>query len=234
MHHSSSILHSLAPWLPEHVLGAIFVSLLLLVTMYFARIQLLKVMRSPEGGIIPDSKLTYRNFFEICAEKLYEFTASVIGEHAAHIYYPMIGTLFVFVFLSNFIGLIPGFLPPTDNINTTLALGLFVFIYYNYLGFKENGVAYIKHFFGPLIWIAPLMFVIELVSHIVRPLSLGLRLRGNIFGDHLVLSIFNEMIGAYGLSFVFYFLGAFVSFIQAFVFCLLTMVYISMAVAHEH
>jgi len=160
-------------------------------------------------------------------------TEMVIGPHDAPKYFPLVGTLFVYIFASNLLGLIPGFLPPTDNLNTTLALGTFVFLFYNYIGFRSNGVGYLKHFMGPVIWLAPLMFLIEMVSHIVRPISLGLRLRGNIYGDHMVLSIFTELTPWF-VPVIFNALGVFVCFVQAFVFVLLTMVYISLSSSHDH
>lgn len=218
---------------PSHVVMGIFIALLLVATTAIARLQLAQLMRSPGGGIVPESKLTFRNFFEIIAENLYKLTESVIGSHDAPIYFPIIGTLFVFIFASNLVGLVPGFLPPTDNLNTTLALGAFVFVYYNYAGFKAHGMAYLKHFLGPVLWLAPLLLIIELASHIFRPISLALRLRGNIMGDHVVLSIFSSLV-PYLLPVIFYGLGVFVAFVQAFVFCLMTMVYISLSTAHDH
>lgn len=219
--------------LPAHVGMSVVTSIVLVVTTFVARQQLIRVMQSSEGGLIPESKLTYRNFFEIIAEALYKLTESVIGHHDAPIYFPIIGTLFIFILVANLFGVVPGFSPPTDNLNTTLALGVFVFIYYNYAGFKANGLAYIKHFFGPVAWLAPLMFVIELASHVFRPLSLALRLRGNIMGDHVVLGVFSGLV-PYLLPTVFLGLGVFVAFVQAFVFCLLTMVYISLSTSHDH
>jgi F-type H+-transporting ATPase subunit a len=219
--------------MPNHVAMTILVSLGLIGTMFVARTQIMRAMRGVDGGLVPESKLTYRNFFEIIAENLYKLVESVIGHHDAPIYYPMIGTLFVFIMVSNLVGLIPGFLPPTDNLNTTLALGFFVFIYYNYAGLKAHGIGYLKHFLGPMLWLAPLMLVIEIASHIFRPLSLALRLRGNIMGDHIVLGVFSSLV-PYLLPVIFYGLGVFVAFIQAFVFCLMTMVYISLSTSHDH
>lgn len=231
---------------PTHVVSAIFVAILLLVFTWIARLQLNRAIQGAEQGLIPEDRLTYRNFFEIIAEKLYAFVRNIIGEHGAATYFPLVGSLFLFIFASNVLGLIPGFLPPTDNLNTTLALGLFVFIYYNYLGLKSNGFNYLAHFVGPKLTKNPLLMValiptyhllmlgIELVSHAVRPMSLGLRLRGNIMGDHMVLNIFNDLAGQFMMSTIFYGLGVFVCFIQAFVFCLLTMVYISLSTAHDH
>jgi F-type H+-transporting ATPase subunit a len=129
--------------------------------------------------------------------------------------------------------MIPGLLPPTDNLNTTFALGLFVFLYYNYVGLRENGLAYLKHFAGPILWLAPLMLIVEIASHVFRPISLGLRLRGNIMGDHVVLGIFNDLVPI-GIPFIFYGIGLFVALVQAFVFCLMTMVYISLSASHDH
>lgn len=218
---------------PSHVVMAIIVSVTLVLTTLVARAQLNAVMRSADGGLVPDAKLTYRNFFEIVAESLYGLTQSVIGHHDAPVYFPVIGTMFVFIFFSNLLGLIPGILPPTDNLNTTLALGTFVFIYYNYAGLRANGMSYLKHFLGPILWLAPLMLVIEIASHVFRPLSLALRLRGNIMGDHVVLHVFSGLVPLL-LPVIFYGLGVFVAFIQAFVFCLMTMVYISLSTAHDH
>lgn len=218
---------------PVHIVGAVIVTALLFLGTWVARLQLNQVRQGPDEGVVPPRKLTFYNFFEIAAEQLFRFTESVIGKAEAPRYYPLIGTLFLFIFTCNLMGLIPGFLPPTDNLNTTLALGTVVFIYYNAIGIKAHGWGYIKHFMGPVWFIAPLMLVIELISHIVRPISLALRLRGNIFGDHLVLSVFSDLV-PYGVPIVFMAFGLFVAFIQSFVFTLLTMVYISLATAHDH
>ncbi len=218
---------------PNHVAMALIVSVLLVVLTAIARTQLKSAMASPDRALVPEHKLTFRNFFEIIAENLYKLTESILGHHDAPTYFPIIGTLFIFIFVSNLVGLIPGLLPPTDNLNTTLALGVFVFIYYNIAGLRANGVAYLKHFLGPIIWLAPLMLIIEIASHVFRPLSLALRLRGNIMGDHVVLGVFSSLV-PYLLPVIFYGLGVFVAFIQAFVFCLMTMVYISLSTAHDH
>jgi F-type H+-transporting ATPase subunit a len=219
--------------LPNHVGMTVLVGLILLSTTLVARSQLIRSMKTEEGGLIPEPTLTFRNFFEIVAESLFKLTESVIGQEEAATYFPIIGMLFVFIFTSNLLGLIPAFQPSTDNMNTTLALGAFVFIYYNYAGFRSHGAAYFKHFLGPVMWLAPLMLVIELASHIFRPVSLALRLRGNILGDHIVLGVFSGLV-PYFLPVVFYGLGVFVAFIQAFVFCLMTMVYISLSTSHDH
>ena len=123
----------------------------------------------------------------------------------------------------------------TPTFNTTFSLGVFVFIYYNFHGIRVQGlVGHLKHFAGPLWYMAPLIFVLEIISHAMRPVTLGLRLRGNMMGDHAVLAIFSELV-PYIIPIPFYILGLFVCFMQAFVFTLLTIVYIGMAVeTHDH
>lgn len=230
--HESFTWLSLIPGLehvPNHLIMAVILSVLLVVLGSVATLKL----RAAGDATVPEGKLTYRNFFEILAEKLYALCENVMGEHAAEEYFPVIATLFIFIFTCNLAGLIPGFLPPTDNINVTLAAGFFVFLYYNFHGLKHNGIGYLKHFMGPVWYLAPLMFVIEVVSHLFRPVSLALRLRGNMMGDHAVLGVFLSLV-PYGIPVIFYALGVFVAFIQAFVFCLLTMVYINLSIAHDH
>ena len=218
---------------PNHVVMAVLVGILVMSTTWVASRGLARATKSTAGALVPESRWTFLNFFEVVAESLYKLTENILGHHDGPAYFPIVGSLFVFIFASNLIGLVPGFLPPTDNLNTTLALGTFVFIYYNYVGLKINGLGYLKHFMGPVLWLAPLMAVIEIASHIFRPLSLALRLRGNIMGDHVVLGIFSDLV-PYFFPVIFYGLGVFVAFIQAFVFCLMTMVYISLSTAHDH
>lgn len=224
---------------PNHVVHAVLIALFMVLTMAIARFALSRELKTANKGIVPPPTLTYRNFFEILAEKLFGLCEQVMGAHDAKVYFPFIGTLFCFIFFSNLIGAIPGFTPPTENLNTTLALGAFAFLYYNIQGIRAQGIGgHIKHFFGPtlswsLCWLAPLMFAIEIVSHIFRPLSLGLRLRGNIMGDHVVHGVFSALVPI-GLPVIFLGLGVFVAFIQAFVFSLMTMVYISLSTAHDH
>jgi len=217
----------------NHVVMAVLISIALVVLTAVARTKLVRARRSIDEGIIPEARMSFLSFFEIVAEQIFKLTESVIGREEAPRYFPIIGTLFVYILTCNLFGLIPGFLPPTDNLNTTLALGSFVFLYYNYAGFRAHGVKYLKHFLGPILWLAPLMLLIETATHVFRPISLALRLRGNIMGDHVVLGVFSSLV-PYLLPVVFYGLGLFVAFVQAFVFCLMTMVYISLSTSHDH
>jgi F-type H+-transporting ATPase subunit a len=217
--------------LPEHVVTFSLVCIGILIAGVIYRIK----TSSVEAALVPDKGLTFRNFFEFLGEFIYNLTKSTMGDVQAKKYYKIIIMYFMVVFANNLIGLVPGFLPPTENFNTTLALGLFVFLYYNYEGIRVQGiVGHIKHFMGPVWYLAPLMLVLELISHSVRPISLGLRLKGNMQGDHMVLSIFSDLI-PYIVPIPFYVIGIFVCFMQAFVFTLLTMVYIGLATeTHDH
>ena len=141
--------------------------------------------------------------------------------------------LFLFILVSNLTGLVPGFVPSTESINTNLAMGLMVYVIYNLAGIKEHGWAYVKQFLGPVWWLAPLFFCIEFISHLARPMSLSLRLYGNIFGDHLVLSVFTGLTWLVLPAFLLFF-GLLVAVLQSFVFTLLTGIYLSLALSHDH
>jgi F-type H+-transporting ATPase subunit a len=144
-------------------------------------------------------------------------------------YVPLYGTFFLFILTSNLLGLIPGVSPPTSNINVTLALGLTSFVMYNYYGFRAHGGSYLKHFLGPVWWLAFLMLPLELIDNFLRPITLNLRLMMNMFADHLVLGIFTDLTKLV-VPVVFLLLGTFVSVIQAVVFTLLSLVYVALAV----
>lgn len=187
---------------------------------------------SGEKAVAPADHFGVRAVFETITEFIVGLIDMVVGEHGRSLA-PLFASLFFYVWVNNLLGLVPGMTPATDNLNTTIAIGIFTFLTYNYLGFKEHGIGYLKHFLGPVIYMAPLMLVIELVSHVIRPFSLGLRLQGNMVGDHTVLSIFLDL-APYGVPVIFYGLGIFVSTMQAFVFTMLSMIYVSMAMAHDH
>lgn len=186
-----------------------------------------------ETAVIPAGRFSIRGIFEGITELISGLATSVIGEHGKH-YVPMFATVFFFVWINNLLGVVPGMSPATENLNTTLAFGVFIFFAYNYFGIKENGlVNYLKHFAGPVLFLAPLMIPIEIVSHLVRPTSLGLRLANVLMGDHKVLGAFLEMV-PFIVPIPFYIMGLFVSTLQAFVFTLLSMVYVAVATAHDH
>lgn len=157
----------------------------------------------------------------------------VLGEANARKYLPLIATLGMFIFVSNVIGIIPGFESPTSNINITLTLASVVFFYYNYEGIKKNGVVkYFAHFMGPVKALAPLMFPIEIVSHISRIISLSFRLFGSIRGDDMFLWVL-LMLTPWLLPLPAFFLLTVMGVLQTFVFMILTFVYLAGAVAIE-
>lgn len=217
--------------IPGHTAHFVLVACILLILGIIYRSKTASI----NSAVVPDKGISFRNIIEAIGEFVYNLIKNIMGEEQAKKYFSIIVFLFIFIFFSNILGLIPGFLPPTDNFNTTLAMGLFVFLYYNYQGIKAQGlIGHIKHFMGPVWYLAILIFPIELISHAVRPLSLGLRLKGNMEGDHLVLSIFSDLV-PYIIPIPFYAIGLFVCFIQAFVFTLLTIVYINLATEiHDH
>lgn len=211
-----------------HIFSAGLVVLFLIV----ATLLIHRKLKRVEERLVPAPKTTLLNLFEAAVENILGLMEGILG-HDAPKYLPLIGTLFIYIFLCNVMGLIPGFLPPTDNINTNLACSLTVFVYYHVMGVRSHGLKrYLRHFLGPILWLGPLIAVIELIGHAVRPVSLSLRLFGNITGDHVVLGIFSDLTPIL-VPVVFLALGLFVSFIQAFVFSLLSMIYINLATAHE-
>jgi F-type H+-transporting ATPase subunit a len=161
--------------------------------------------------------------------------SEVIGKESSR-FVPIIGTLALYILAGNLLGLIPGFLSPTSNYNITAACAICVFIYYNYQGFRKQGfLGYLKHFAGPVLWMAPFLFIIELISHMARPMSLSIRLFGNIFAEELIIKSLNNIWPVLNpLTIMVMFLALFASTIQAFIFILLTMVYISGAVEESH
>jgi F-type H+-transporting ATPase subunit a len=186
-----------------------------------------------EKAIVPPGRFNLRNLFELFTDAVMSIAEGVMGEKNARRFLPLIGTLAFFIFFSNILALIPGFIPPTATLKTNVALALTVFIMTHVYGVKEHGLAYFKHFLGPVWWLAPLMLLIEIISHIARPLSLSLRLLGNIAADHKVVSAFFGLVPLF-LPVPFLILGVLVCIVQTLVFCLLSMVYIQGAVAHEH
>ena len=233
---------SLAQWgIPDYVFYAwIVMGILLLVS--FAATRRLELV--PRGA---------QNFMEMVLEQFLSMLDDVIG-HDGRRYLPLIGTLGLFILTSNLMGLIPGLIAPTANMFTTLACAVIVFLYYHYLGVRKQGfLGYLKHFCGPVPALAWLMFPIEVVSHFARVLSLSLRLFGNMFAGHILLGIIFLLTaldglfgwalsgqigglligGPAGLLMIAFTVGfllplkILVAFLQAFIFCMLSMLYIA-------
>jgi F-type H+-transporting ATPase subunit a len=173
-----------------------------------------------------------QHLFEVIYTFLHGEAESSIG-HEGPRFLPFIGTLFIFLLFCNLIGIIPGFESPTMNPSVPAGCAVLVFLYYNFMGFKQQGIAkYMAHFAGPVWWLAPFMVPIEIISHMARPLSLTIRLFANMLAGEKVTVVF------LGLTYliapaVFMGLHVFVSFLQAYIFVLLTMMYLSETVPHE-
>jgi F-type H+-transporting ATPase subunit a len=227
--------------IPVHVTHAaiVFMILTLLIMVAYRRLA------NPALDIVPEPRLSVVNFFEAAYGTIEKLCEESLGHHG-HRYIYLVGTLALWILFSNLLGVIPGFVPPTDNVNTNFACAAIVFLATHYYGFKTHGAKYLKHFVGPTPWLAPLMIPIELIGHLARPLSLTLRLFGNMFGDHMNLMVFVGMMIALAKAYVFVApvavlvpiviicLGIFVSVVQAYVFVLLTMSYLSGSLAESH
>ena len=236
---------SLQHALGDHTFFAIIAALLMLLFAFSARGALAKA----KDPVVPAAELRSRNIAEVLVQLIVSLSDQIIGPKGRK-YVPYFGTFFLFILFCNFLGLFPGFAPPTGNLNTTLGLALCSFIGYNVIGVREQGMSYFKHFVGPmtslpgssivsklaflpvLVISVMFFFILEVFSHGFRPVSLSLRLFGNMMGDH-------EVIGAFiGLTklvvpVAFYAMGTLVCVIQAFVFTLLSMIYVALAISHR-
>ena len=238
------------PGVPDHVLYTWLVMIILIGIAFMATRRLALVPRGTQ------------NFVEVIIEQFTGMIDDVIGPQGRR-YLPLIATLGLFIVVCNLLGLVPGLIAPTGNLMTNAACALVVFFAYHYIGIKRQGLGhYLKHFMGPQPALAPLMIPIEIISHLARPLSLTLRLFGNMTGGHILLAIIFFLMGLDGLigwalsgspagvivggigglvmvlftvGFL-YPLKILVSFLQAFIFVMLTMLYIGAAIEHaeEH
>jgi F-type H+-transporting ATPase subunit a len=231
MEHESSILYAPvnALWhrlgftwnIPDHVIMALLVLVISCVVFPLAS---RRISRDHPGPL--------QHTLELLVGGLKDLLRDIVG-HGGERFLYIIGAFTVFIFVSNIFGLIYFLQPPTANINTTFALAITAFLYYNWLGIRTQGLGhYLMHFMGPVWWLAPLMFLIEMIGNFARILSLGMRLFGNIFGEHTATGIFMGLIPLV-VPWPMMALGIFGAVLQTFVFIMLTMVYISGAVATE-
>ena len=171
------------------------------------------------------------------AEIIHDFTGGYADQIIGHGYerfQAFVTCIFLFVVVNNLLGLVPGIDTPTADPVVPLGIAMLTFVYYNFYGFKEQGfVGYMKHFAGPIWWIAPLLFPIEIVSNLARVMSLTIRLYANMFASDLVTLVFFSLVPV-AIPAIFLGLHAAVSLIQAYVFMLLAMIYLGGATAHEH
>lgn len=192
--------------------------------------------------LIIRSRLSVENpgTLQIALEETVSFLNGMLDDYVGpkgRNYLPLVGTMFVFILFGNLMGLVPGLKSPTSNVNVTLGCALTVFVYYQFHGFKEQGVVgYIRHFMAPAgapIWIAPIYFPVEVISHLSRVLSLTVRLFGNIFGEDLVILILASLV-PFLVPLPMMFLGLITSALQAYIFAMLTTIYLAGAVVVEH
>ena len=214
--------------LPEKIATAGLVAGLLVVFAALVR----RKLGATDAALEPEDGITARNLAESLVEAISGLAEGVIG-HGAQRYVPLLASFFVFILACNLIGLVPGFTPPTSDFNITFGLGIVSFIAYQVAGAREHGLRYVKQFLGSVVLLYPLMLVVELFSHVFRPISLGIRLFANMVADHEVVEIFTGLTKI-GIPVAFYGLGAFVCVVQAFVFTMLSAIYIALAVSHDH
>ncbi len=219
--------HQMEDWKP--VVGSFLTLLLTIIVglLYKGSVNL-------SADVVPSGRFDIRGMVETVLEFIHDLAVNIIGPERCAPFLSTLFGIFLFIFVSNMTGLVPGFTPATESFSTNLMLGLFVFIVFNVAGVKEHGlIGYFKLFAGPLLILAPLIFGIEIIGLLVRPVSLALRLYGNIFGDHLVLSVFTSLTKIVLPSMLLFF-GLLVACLQSFVFTLLSGIYISMAISHDH
>ncbi len=208
---------------PDHIVMALVVAFILLSIALVVRRKL--SMDNPSAG---------QHIIEVIMDAIQGFMREVIGKN----YRPFVALIFTlafYIFVGNVLGQVPGFISPTANLNITASCAICVFFYYNYHGIRKHGLLkYLKHFAGPVWWLAWLLFPIEIVSHLARPFSLSMRLFGNIFAEELIIGSLNKFVFPFLASLPVMFLGLFAGTIQAFIFILLTMVYLSGAIEDSH
>lgn len=231
----------------EHQIAPVYqATALVLIILLSAALLVRRRLATTDGGVIPDEGLSMRNAVEILVEMMAEQGRSIIGE-SYRSYFPMVGTIFFFILVGNVMGLIPGLgEPATGNVNTAAAWAIISFAAYNYVGIKKHGWNYINHFMGPAFWkptiggkeyhvrvLMPIFLPLEILLHLARMITLTVRLVANMFADHAVVVVWIGLVPIV-VPAIFMGLGLFVAFLQAFVFALLTMIYIGLALDEPH
>lgn len=216
---------------PEVVVGAWIVMGLLIIFGFFAG----RALKSAADPVLPDENISARSIAEVLVEWLDGFVHDVLEQHHYRRLVPFFGSLFMFIVVANFFGLIPGMEPPTSDSDLTFALGTVAFVFYITLGVRAQGlIGFLKNdLVGPVWWLFFLMVPINIADNLFRPFSLGIRLYANMFADHTVLSIFTKLTFLV-IPLAFYTLGAIVCVIQAIIFVVLSMAYVRLATMHEH
>ena len=216
--HAFLFLHN--KWIPDHVTYTILV---------MAILALLGFLATRRMDIYPNR---VQNVMEVFVNAFHNLLVDTMGEHGKR-FFPLIATIGFFILFSNLIGLIPGFESPTASLNTTVAMALVVFFLTHIVGVQVQGLKYFKQFLGPVWWLIPLMMPIEIISHLSRPLSLSVRLFGNIQGGHIVVAVIFVLVPLL-VPLPILILKILISVIQTLVFMLLSMMYIAGAMEEHH
>jgi len=211
-------------WLHEHHLVVVTYSWFIM-----AMLALSSFLATRRMSMIPGR---FQNVMEAILGGFDDLLTETMGPEGRK-FFPLIATLGIYILTSNLLGLLPGFESPTANLNTTVSMALVVFVTTHIVGIRRHGSRYVKHFLGPIWWLTPLMLVIETVSHLARPLSLSVRLFGNIMGEDKVLAVVILLV-PFLVPLPVFVLMIFTSFIQTVVFMLLTMMYIAGAMEEAH
>jgi F-type H+-transporting ATPase subunit a len=219
------------PWV---IWSALFAGALLLGSGLLVRARL----AATNGGLVPDAGFSLRNVLELLVDMLKGLAEQNMGPHWRR-YFPIIGTIFFFILISNLMGLVPGLAGATSSADTTWAWATISFIAHQYVGIREHGWHYVDHFLGPrlgkhhLPLLAPIYAPIELISHASRVFTLAVRLLANMFADHTVVGVWLMLVPAV-VPAIFMGLGVMVAFLQAYVFAMLSMIYIGLALEDAH
>ncbi|MBI3039567.1 F0F1 ATP synthase subunit A [bacterium] len=182
-------------------------------------------------SLIPSS---HQNVLEWIVEELAKFLESLLGHKHSRELIPFFSTIFIYILTSNLLGIIPGLKSPTSIFSNCLGMALIIFIMTHYLGLKHGGFGYIKHFWGEPVWLGPLMFPIHIIGELARPISLTLRLFGNIMGEDVVILVLTIYIFPFLVPIPMLCMAIFTSVLQTLVFTILSSIYISGAIGHEH
>lgn len=236
-----SFLHSLTPAIPAVFYSALFAAGLMLVSGVMVKRQLAVA----NGGVVPDEGFTVRNGVELLVDLLKGMAEENMGPEWRK-YFPLVGTLFLFILISNYVGLVPGIDGATSNPNTTWAWAIISFVAHQYVAIQKHGFGYIYHFLGPALFdinvagrtlhvrlLAPIYIPIELISQVSRVFTLAVRLLANMFADHQVVGVWLLLVPAV-IPAVFMGLGTLIAFLQAYVFAMLSMIYIGLALEEAH
>jgi F-type H+-transporting ATPase subunit a len=212
----------------------IVASVLIMLALVFVANRVRFQLADTDSAVVPDASLTLRTFMEAFIGYFYDMAKSVMGPRRAKKFFPVIGASALFVFFSNILALVPGFPVATSSLSITTGCALVVFILFNIYGLSVNGWSYIKHLFGPAWYLAPLLFVIEVISLCVRPITLAVRLMLNMSVDHVIVGVLLGMFPLL-LPLPVMLLSCLMIVVQTLVFTMLTCIYIGLATEHlEH